>query len=122
MTPLISKYLWRKGYLRVPESCSVETDGTGDTSTCRASCPAELYESRGMTPYDVLIDVHALLWIGRFSGGVIVSCRNLRVVRTFAEAIHLGRIVFRMRVSTLSLHEPELDYFVARDFHSGRSS
>ncbi|CAM9333791.1 unnamed protein product, partial [Ascophyllum nodosum] len=63
MAVLITKYLWRKGYLRLPQTCNVEEDGTGDSSTCRSSCPAELYESRGMTPYDVLVDVHALYWV-----------------------------------------------------------
>lgn len=47
--------------------------GVGDSSSCRASCPAELYESRGMTPYDVLMDVHALFWIAGFTSGVLVS-------------------------------------------------
>ncbi|CAN0087203.1 unnamed protein product, partial [Scytosiphon promiscuus] len=72
--PLMSKFLWRKGYLRVPASCTVESEGTraGDSSTCRTSCPAELYESRGMTPYDVLMDVHALLWTAESAGGVLV--------------------------------------------------
>lgn len=82
MVVMITKFLWRKGYLRLPESCSftfspVEGEGgleTKDYDTgCRASCPAELYESQGMTPYDVLMDVNALYWTGRFSGGIIVS-------------------------------------------------
>ena len=50
--------------------------GVGDSYSCRASCPAELYESRGMTAYDVLMDVHALYWIADGTGGVLVSlCR-----------------------------------------------
>lgn len=40
--PLMSKLLWRKGYLRMPTTCSVEEHGTGDDSTCRASCPSEV--------------------------------------------------------------------------------
>ena len=71
MTVLMTKYLWRKGYLRLPEACDVEEDGAGDFSTCRARCPAELYESRGMVPYDVLLDVHALYWAA--NAGLIVS-------------------------------------------------
>ncbi|CAM9600123.1 unnamed protein product [Ascophyllum nodosum] len=62
---LITKFLWRKGYLRLPVTCNEEVDGAGDVSTCRASCPAELYESRGMTPYDVLVDTHALYWASK---------------------------------------------------------
>lgn len=42
-------------------------------SSCKASCPAELYESRGMTPYDVLIDTVVLHWLAPFTGGIIVS-------------------------------------------------
>lgn len=73
-TPLVTKFLWRKGYLRFPDKCSVEgTIGTSDTSTCRTSCPAEIYESKGMTPYDVLVDVHALMWEAPSSKGTIVS-------------------------------------------------
>ncbi|CAN0067281.1 unnamed protein product, partial [Ectocarpus fasciculatus] len=70
--PLMTKYLWRKGYLRTPKSCSVEEDGVGDSSTCRASCPAEVYENLGMTPYDVLMDTLALHWIAQGAGGTIV--------------------------------------------------
>ncbi|CAM9217833.1 unnamed protein product [Ectocarpus sp. 6 AP-2014] len=74
--PLMSKYLWRKGYLRMPTSCSVESEGTGDASTCRSSCPAELYESKGMKPYDVLMDVYALHWIAESAGGIVVWDNN----------------------------------------------
>ncbi|CAN0073283.1 unnamed protein product [Ascophyllum nodosum] len=65
LTILISKFLWRKGYMRLPEACSSGDgdSGGGDASACRASCPAELYESRGMTPYDVLLDTHAMYWV-----------------------------------------------------------
>ncbi|CAM9495225.1 unnamed protein product [Ectocarpus sp. 8 AP-2014] len=74
--PLMSKYLWRKGYLRMPTSCSVASEGTGDASTCRSSCPAELYESKGMKPYDVLMDVYALHWIAESAGGIVVSLES----------------------------------------------
>lgn len=69
--PLVTKYLWRKGYLRFPEECSnAEALKNGKkTSSCRASCPAELYESRGMTAYDVLVDVNALHWLAGFTSG-----------------------------------------------------
>ncbi|CAB1119543.1 unnamed protein product [Ectocarpus sp. CCAP 1310/34] len=70
--PLLTKFLWRKGYLRTPESCTAEEDGVGDSSTCRAGCPAEVYENLGMTPYDVLMDIFSLHWIARLSGGIIV--------------------------------------------------
>ncbi|CAN0178363.1 unnamed protein product [Pylaiella littoralis] len=70
--PLITKYLWRKGYLRYPSSCSAEEDGLGDESTCRSSCPVEVYESRGMTAYDVLMDVVALHWISCDSNRLVV--------------------------------------------------
>ena len=70
MVMMITKFLWRKGYMRIPEVCPLAKQ---EYSDCRASCPAELYESRGMTPYDVLMDVEALYWTARFSGGVIVS-------------------------------------------------
>ncbi len=38
----MAKFLWRKGFLRVPTSCTTDEHGTGDSSTCRASCPAEV--------------------------------------------------------------------------------
>ncbi|CAM9758629.1 unnamed protein product, partial [Hapterophycus canaliculatus] len=72
MVPLMTKYLWRKGYLRTPESCSLEEDGIGDQTTCRSSCPAEVYENLGMTPYDVLMDTNVFNWIARGTGGTIV--------------------------------------------------
>ncbi|CAM9656131.1 unnamed protein product [Scytosiphon promiscuus] len=75
--PLISKYLWRKGYLRTPESCSMEEHGIGDGTTCRASCPAEVYENLGMKPYDVLMDVHALYWIAEKTSGTIAYDKEL---------------------------------------------
>ena len=40
--PLMAKFLWRKGYLRIPTTCTESEHGTGDDSTCRASCPAEV--------------------------------------------------------------------------------
>lgn len=70
---MISKYLWRKGYLRTPESCSVDENAGGDLTNCRASCPAEIYEALGMTSYDVLVDTNAMHWVAHFSGGTIVS-------------------------------------------------
>lgn len=79
LTVLISKFLWRKGYMRLPEACSDEEDGAGDSSTCRASCPAELYESRGMTPYDVLLDTHALYWAADL-GSVVVSSNGMCLI------------------------------------------
>ncbi|CAN0120597.1 unnamed protein product [Pylaiella littoralis] len=69
--PLMSKFLWRKGYLRIPTSCSEEEHGVGDTSTCRSSCPAEVYKNLGMTPYDVLTDSLALHWVAGKSGGIV---------------------------------------------------
>jgi hypothetical protein len=35
---LLSKFLWRQGFVRVPESCSADTPGT----ECMASCPSEV--------------------------------------------------------------------------------
>ena len=60
--------------MRLPEACSSGDgdSGGGDASACRASCPAELYESRGMTPYDVLLDTHAMYWVADL-GSVVVS-------------------------------------------------
>jgi len=52
---LIFKNLWRMGYARVPESCS-----TDHPSSCTVSCPAELYQSRGMTARDVLVKTDVL--------------------------------------------------------------
>eukprot|EP00903_Cladosiphon_okamuranus_P019382 g17822.t1 len=69
---VMSKSLWRKGYLRMPSTCSQEENGLGDTTTCRSSCPAELYQSSGMTPYDVLMDALAIHWIASYAGGIIV--------------------------------------------------
>lgn len=66
--PLITKYLWRKGYLRIPDTCSTEGDG----QECLTSCPSELYTSRDMTPYDVLMDVHALMWSAHTTTGTLV--------------------------------------------------
>lgn len=40
--PLMAKFLWRKGYLRMPTTCTEAEHGTGDDSTCRSSCPAEV--------------------------------------------------------------------------------
>ena len=73
MVPLLTKYLWRKGYLRVPDKCSVKDNGGGDYSNCRTSCPSELYTSRGMSPYDVLMDVSAVHWFAAFTNGTVVS-------------------------------------------------
>eukprot|EP00752_Nemacystus_decipiens_P017229 g15434.t1 len=70
--PALSKILWRKGYLRTPKTCSQEEHGIGDASTCRSSCPSEVYESLGMTPYDVLMDTYALHWIAYGTEGIIV--------------------------------------------------
>lgn len=64
--PLVSKYLWRKGWMRIPTSCTVGED-------CVTTCPTNLYEDRGMTPYDVLMDVHALAWLASATGGMLVS-------------------------------------------------
>ncbi|CAN0597625.1 unnamed protein product, partial [Laminaria digitata] len=38
LAPVITKYLWRKGFLRTPEFCLA---GEG----CVASCPSRIYES-----------------------------------------------------------------------------
>ena len=73
MVPLMSKFLWRKGYLRVPETCSVEQSGGGDETSCRASCPEEMYKTRGMSPYDVLMDVSAIHWFAETTKGTVVS-------------------------------------------------
>ncbi|CBJ33028.1 Hypothetical Protein RRSL_02205 [Ectocarpus siliculosus] len=70
--PLMAKFLWRKGYLRMPTSCTEDEHGTGDDSTCRASCPSEIYENLGMTPYDVLYDALSIHWVAGKSGGVVV--------------------------------------------------
>ena len=59
--------------MRMPEMCTEEENGMGSKSTCRASCPPELYESRGMTPYDVLEDTLALYWSAESAEHVIVS-------------------------------------------------
>lgn len=70
--PLSAKYLWRKGYMRMPESCTSSIlKGEYDGAECRATCPPELYESRGMTPYDVLFDAVVLHWLAPFTGGII---------------------------------------------------
>lgn len=66
MVPLVTKYLWRKGYLRIPDTCEPGEE-------CDIGCPVEVYESRGMTPYDVLVDVNALAWAAHTSSGTIVS-------------------------------------------------
>ncbi|CAN0081632.1 unnamed protein product, partial [Ectocarpus sp. 13 AM-2016] len=50
---ILAKALWRQGYLRVPNVCLQGRDGPGNASTCITSCPAQVYESLGMTPYDV---------------------------------------------------------------------
>lgn len=69
LAPLVTKYLWRKGYLRTPEFCLA-----GDT--CVASCPSEVYESRGMNVYDVLMDVDALAWMATLTQGILVRKRK----------------------------------------------
>lgn len=70
LAPLITKFLWRKGYIRLPDRCN-----PGDS--CGASCPAHVYESRGMDEYDVLMDVHALAWMSTLTRGKIVRGGNL---------------------------------------------
>lgn len=67
MVPLVTKYLWRKGYLRLPDRC---VSGEGE---CHSSCPEEIYESRDMTPYDVLLDVNAQVWAAHSSFGTLVG-------------------------------------------------
>lgn len=52
--------------------CEVPKDGSS-SSTCTTSCPSYLYESKGMSPYDVLMDVHALYWEAGFTDGIVVS-------------------------------------------------
>ena len=64
--PLVTKYLWRKGYLRIPDTCTVGGDD------CITKCPSNLYEAKGMTPYDVLMDVHALTWMAHTTQGTLV--------------------------------------------------
>ncbi|CAM9578913.1 unnamed protein product, partial [Ectocarpus sp. 12 AP-2014] len=46
-----TKILWRKGYLSIHDTCDQGTP-------CQTSCRTKLYESKGMTPCDVLLDVH----------------------------------------------------------------
>lgn len=67
MVPLVTKYLWRKGYIRLPDRCVAGEGG------CESSCPAEIYEGLGMTPYDVLIDVNALTWAAHTTKGTLVG-------------------------------------------------
>ncbi|CAM9580371.1 unnamed protein product [Ectocarpus fasciculatus] len=69
---ILSKALWRQGYLRVPNTCLQGRDGSGNASTCITSCPAELYESLGMTPYDVLVDTSAAYWVAESAGGAVM--------------------------------------------------
>ncbi|CAM9369255.1 unnamed protein product [Laminaria digitata] len=66
--PLVSKYLWRKGYLRIPDTCTAG-GGEGD---CITTCPSHLYEAKGMTPYDVLMDVQAMMWLAHTTQGALV--------------------------------------------------
>ena len=75
LVPLITKYLWRKGYLRVPDTCTVEGSGGGDDSTCRTACPSEFYEAQGMSPYDVLMDVNAVYWFAASTQGTVVRLK-----------------------------------------------
>ncbi|CAM9764660.1 unnamed protein product, partial [Ectocarpus sp. 4 AP-2014] len=67
--PLVTKFLWRKGYLSIPDTCDKGTP-------CQTSCPAKLYESKGMTPYDVLVDVHALLWTAHSSASLVYNSKK----------------------------------------------
>ncbi|CAB1119544.1 TYR [Ectocarpus sp. CCAP 1310/34] len=67
--PLVTKFLWRKGYLSIPDKCEVG-------ESCQTSCPSELYESKGMTPYDVLMDVHALMWTSHTASSLVYSSRK----------------------------------------------
>ena len=81
MVPLIAKYLWRKGYLRVPDNCTVADSAVADSSACRTSCPSELYTSRGMMPYDVLMDVSAVHWFAGRTSGAVVRAHKERLTR-----------------------------------------
>ncbi|CAM9236405.1 unnamed protein product [Ectocarpus sp. 4 AP-2014] len=69
---ILAKALWRQGYLRVPNTCLQGRDGPGNASTCITSCPAELYESLGMTPYDVLVDTSAAYWVAEAAGDAVM--------------------------------------------------
>lgn len=69
LAPLVTKYLWRKGFLRIPDFC---LEGEG----CVTSCPSRIYESRGMNVYDVLMEVNALAWMATLTGGILVRGRS----------------------------------------------
>lgn len=92
--PLVTKFLWRKGYLRTPERC-------GEAETCRASCPSHVYESRGMTPYDVLMDVKALHWEAANIKGLI---RYNKVTEKFYVAGHEDDEAFEAAFWSKMLH------------------
>ena len=95
----------------------MEEDGAGDSSTCRSSCPAELYESRGMTSYDVLMDVHALYWVA--VAGLVVSgivghqCTRLDVKQTPKNPTYYPLIPFPFRIGSFfpQRHDSEKDRF-----------
>ncbi|CAM9781684.1 unnamed protein product, partial [Phaeothamnion confervicola] len=67
---LVSKALWRRGYLRYPESCAADDDDSGEEG-CKTSCPAALLAANNLTAYDVLLDTQALFWSARYSFGHI---------------------------------------------------
>ena len=69
----LTKYVWRKGYLRLPEHCAAHEH-------CTASCPEEIYKSRNMSVYDVLIDVNAPQWLASVAHGKLVSRASALVI------------------------------------------
>lgn len=92
--------------MRMPESCTSSLrNGEYDGGDCKASCPAELYESRGMTPYDVLFDTVALHWLAPFTGGIIVSRNEIdRIVlpnRSVYRIIELPNMIEVVTASNL---------------------
>lgn len=63
---LLAKILWRKGYLRCPETCSKDTPA----EKCLCSCPMEY--RHGATPYEILVDkAEVMHWVVETSRGGI---------------------------------------------------
>lgn len=61
---LMSKNLWRQGYLRCPETC---VEGVTAIEDCRCGCPRHLMGN--LTAYDVLVNrTHLINWVSQYAG------------------------------------------------------
>merc|ERR1719240_2619548 len=63
----MAKNLWRQGYARAPDFCSMDTP----EDECRVRCPEALWKDRNMSGYDVLIETGQMHFIDSFSSELL---------------------------------------------------